>query len=169
MLSFKTGDFTIEVSDATANYADFLNEYDAIYIAPSAYQPTSVQFIKLIRFDDFLQENRVIKQVIVGATGGGTGLQKTGTLLDNDQLVTCCSDTVFSISIPDLNLLWQTKADWGTCFQLFKMKDDYIVHGEMEITRLNKQGNIVWQHSGADIFVTFDSSENFHIDGDYFL
>jgi hypothetical protein len=31
----------------------------------------------------------------------------------------------------------------------------------MEISRLNKDGEIIWQQGGADIFVTQDGTENF--------
>jgi hypothetical protein len=69
-----------------------------------------------------------------------------------------------------LDLLWQTKGDPATCFQIFKYKDDYIVHGELEITRVGNDGKIVWQRGGADIFVTLNSSEkDFLVTEDYML
>ncbi|MBK6834669.1 MAG: hypothetical protein IPG89_10490 [Bacteroidetes bacterium] len=68
-----------------------------------------------------------------------------------------------------LRLQWQTKADTATCFGIFKLQDSYIVHGELEITRLDKHGKIVWQNSGADIFTTLDSENTFQITDKYIL
>lgn len=66
-------------------------------------------------------------------------------------------------------MLWKTKADQATCFEIFKHKDDYIVHGELEISRLDKNGNIVWQQGGRDIFTTLDGKDDFAITDEYIL
>jgi len=57
-------------------------------------------------------------------------------------------------------LQWKTKADVATCFEIFKYRSDYIVHGEMAISRLSADGDIIWQQSGADIFVSTKSNED---------
>ena len=66
-------------------------------------------------------------------------------------------------------MLWKTKGDEATCFEIFKYQDSYIVHGEMEITRLDRNGNIQWQQSGADIFTTLDGQDNFKLTDDYII
>jgi len=71
--------------------------------------------------------------------------------------------------LPDLNLLWQTHADTATCLQVFKFENDYLVHGELEISRIDKNGNIKWQFSGADIFVSFEGAEEFILNPDHIL
>ena len=82
----------------------------------------------------------------------------------------CCSDSVFCLTIPTLLLQWKTKADFATCFEIFKYKLDYIVHGEVEISRLSADGDLIWQQSGADIFVTPKSNEDdFVVTDDYIL
>jgi len=43
------------------------------------------------------------------------------------------------------------------------MYNDFIIHGELEITRINKNGNIIWQNSGSDIFVTLDGDNDLKI------
>ena len=35
-----------------------------------------------------------------------------------------------------------------------------MVHGELEISRLSNDGQIVWQQSGADIFTTTNGHED---------
>jgi len=89
--------------------------------------------------------------------------------VDNEQLVICCCDTVFCLTLPDLHLKWKTRADDATCFQIFKQQDDYIVHGELQITKLDKNGKIKWQFGGADIFVCIDGEEAFKLESDGIL
>lgn len=89
-------------------------------------------------------------------------------IIDEDHLVICFSDTIFCLSLPDLDLKWKIQIDPITCFQIFKLKDDYIVHGETQVTKLNKNGKIIWQFEGTDIFVSLDD-ESFRIDNDGIL
>jgi len=62
--------------------------------------------------------------------------------------------------------MWQIKADDATCFQVFTINQDYIVHEELNITRIGKDGQIQWQNSGADIFTREDENDNFKIDNE---
>ena len=41
--------------------------------------------------------------------------------------------------------MWRTQADQATCFEIYKYEDSYIIHGEFEISRLDKDGKIIWQ------------------------
>jgi hypothetical protein len=59
-------------------------------------------------------------------------------IIEDKRLLICCSDSIFCLSIPDLTLLWRTRADEATCFEILKYQDSYIVHGELEILRLDK-------------------------------
>jgi hypothetical protein len=106
---------------------------------------------------------KLISDCLIGAAGGATGVYANSTLISNGGLVICCSDSVFKLSIPDLKLEWVTKADMATCFEIFYLDEDYIVHGELQITRLDKNGNIVWQQSGRDIFTTLDGIDTFQV------
>jgi ABC-type ATPase with predicted acetyltransferase domain len=42
-------------------------------------------------------------------------------------------------------LLWWTKADQATFFEINKYQESDIIHGELEISRLDKDGKITWQ------------------------
>ena len=61
---------------------------------------------------------------------------------------------VCSLSVPSLELEWQTQVDIGTCFGVYKLPEheSFISHGEQEITCLSYSGGILWQTSGKDIF-----------------
>jgi hypothetical protein len=163
VLTFFADPYKIEVADMTANYSDFINQFDAVYIANDEYIPSSVVSIKIF------QDDNLIKSALLGASGGHTGVHETSAVLDGNKLAGCCANTVYSVSIPELDLLWRTEADLATCFQIFKHQQDYIIHGELEISRIDKNGKIVWQHSGADIFVNLDGQDEFIMTYDYIL
>lgn len=154
MLTFNVIQYTLTVKDATSQDLDNLSGFDAVYINDDGYKPTSMQAVHLHC------DGVPLKSILLGATGGGTGVYDNTALLDNDRLVTCCSDTVFCLSATGLDLLWKTKADTATCFAVYQYQHDYIVHGELEISRLDREGSIVWQQSGADIFVTLEGNSD---------
>lgn len=138
--------------------------YDAVYGKDSEYRFTTVYEISVFLANDLL------KRVLIRAKGGGTAIHKTSLVIEDNVIVICCSDTVFCLSLPDLIPLWNTKADPATCFEVFKYQSDYIVHGELEISRLNRNGEIIWQQSGADIFTTLNGTEkDFRVTADCIL
>jgi hypothetical protein len=147
MLTLNHNQYTITITDATAQDLNNVSEFDALYLGDKV-QYTSLQAIGVYC------NGLLISCVLLGATGGSTGVYDHTALIGNDCLVTCCCDTVFCLSLTGLQLLWKTKADSTTCFAIYQYQQDYIVHGELEISRLDQTGNLVWQNSGADIFVT---------------
>lgn len=151
------GDYTVELSVypfREYSAVDSEENYDHLYLEEGGYSCTTMVAIKISLADEPL------KSALVGANGGGTGVFEKSFLTEPDRIVICCSDSVFCLSIPDLSLIWKTKADWATCFEIFKYKSDYIVHGELYITRLGHNGKIIWQQSGADIFLTMNSRQD---------
>jgi hypothetical protein len=154
MLTFNINQYTITVKDATSKDLDNLSGYNALYLNDDGYKPNSMQAIEL-HSDEVL-----LKSILLGATGGGTGVYDNTALIDNDRVVTCCTDTVFCLSVTGLDLLWSTKADIATCFAVYRYQQDYIVHGELEISRLDREGNIIWQVGGADAFVTLEGNSD---------
>lgn len=110
------------------------------------------------------KDDREIDNCIILATGGATTVHHSSTLIDNDRLVICCGDSVFSLELPGLKLLWTVNADLATCFQIFNAGNDYIVHGELLVTSIDKAGQINWQFSGADIFASIEDREAFIMD-----
>ena len=166
MQSYEIGKYRIEIyvdSTYTEGSADNVNQYDFVYFDKSSYDFPSAFGIKIF------QDDLLVKSAVVGSVGGGTDIHDTSTIIESDRLLICCSDTVFCLSIPDLSLLWQTKADQSSCFQIFKYQDSYIIHGELEISRLDKNGKIIWQQIGADIFTTLDGKDTFTITDNYIL
>ncbi len=133
------------------------NSYDKIFLNGNENVLTSLIGIKLF------EKDILISSCLIGSEGGGTGINGNTTLISYGGIVVCCSNTVFKLTIPDLNLEWKTKADSATCFGIDYLDDDYMVHGELDITRLDKNGKIVWQQGGQDIFTTKEGVNDFII------
>jgi len=100
---------------------------------------------------------------------GGTTIHPTSAIVDENSLLVCCGDSVFSLDLPSLELKWQAHADPVACFQIYKIEEEYLVHGEVEITRLNRYGDVIWAFSGRDIFVSSDNEPSFLLKKDRIL
>lgn len=165
-MTFQTDKYRIDIFDDAlfaSDSSDNVNDYDIIHFDKAEYTYPSVYGIKVYDGTQFL------KSAVIGSIGGGTSIHGSSAVLDNDRIVVCCADTLFCLSIPTLELLWRCQGDEATCFELFNYKDSYIVHGEMQISRIDRNGNILWQRSGADIFTTPDDLDTFIINDDYIL
>jgi hypothetical protein len=147
----------------TRGSADNNFSYDFEYFADINYKPSTVFGIKIF------ENNKLLDSVVIGASGGATTYHENAAIFEEERLLLCCSDTIFCLSIPDLVLMWRTKADLITCFQIFKYQDNYIVHGEIGISCLDKNGNIIWQQSGENIFVVMDDTPDFILEKDYIM
>jgi len=161
----KLGDYKIDIfkdQNFNATSTDNVNRYDLDYI-DKLDQPSTVIGIKLYH------NEKQLTSAVVGATGGGTGIGENSKIIENNRLLVCCSNSIFCLSIPDLALLWRRQADEATCFEIFKYQDSYIIHGELNISRLNKNGEVLWQQSGADIFTTLEGKDDFKLTEHYIL
>jgi hypothetical protein len=143
--------------------ADNLHKYDLIYCEETPYAFSTMVGIRI------LKQTELLKSAIIGSIGGGTGIHKNSVLYEDARVLICCSDSIFCLSVPELVLLWRTQADPATCFEIYKYQDSYIVHGELEISRLDKDGKIIWQNSGADIFITITGEHSFELKDDYIV
>ena len=125
--------------------------------------PTSKHGIRIY------QNEQIIDNCIVIASGGATGIHQNSSLINNNRLLICCCDTIFCLTLPDLDLEWRTQADPATCFQVFRQQEYYIIHGELQIAKLDKHGNKKWTFGGADIFVSVNGEDEFRIENDGIL
>ncbi len=102
----------------------------------------------------------------VCAWGGATSIHPTCAVVEGQHILLCCGDSIFNLTIPELDLSWSAKVDLATCFEIFRHSDGYIVHGELEISKLKEDGSIAWQFSGSDIFTTLTGKNDFVLNGD---
>lgn len=159
-------DYLIKFYDETDYEFDPENNfkgYDRVYL--SCDEKISMSLIGI----EIYENDNLKASCLIGSRGFGTSLNGNTTLISYGGIVVCCSDTVFKLTIPNLDLEWKTVADLATCFGIHYLDEDYVVHGELEISRLDKYGNVVWKQSGRDIWTTPDGYETFLIDDNYIV
>jgi hypothetical protein len=150
-LQFK--DFTIELFDDplyAEGSADSPTMYDIVYTSDKnrEYSFPTKHAIR-VSLDGITYKTAILMEA-----GGATGIYSDAALIDDDCLIIRCSNQLYSLKLPGLEINWAVSPDWATCFSVHKFKESYIVHGECAISRINKDGEILWSYSGADIFVT---------------
>lgn len=161
MIKLEYHNYCIEIfSDElyTANSSDNSRDYRKKYIEPD--DRLIIKYGIIIK-DDNQEINSAI--VIVG-DGGATSPHKRSAFIDKDNLIFIIGDQIVSLSLPDLTLNWKTRCgDCVTCFELYQIDLGYIIHGETSILLVNEIGEIQWEFSGRDIFVTPDGKDIFTI------
>jgi hypothetical protein len=140
-------DSTYSVGSADNNFT-----YDFVY-----HDKESLEYKSCNHGIKILKDDQIIKSAIVCASAGATDIHENSAIIDQDNLLICCADKIFSLRLPDLTLNWITHADLATCFGIYKTDIGYFVHGETQVTRIDKLGNIVWQTGLRDIILNIDN------------
>ncbi|MBO9632426.1 MAG: hypothetical protein J7578_04865 [Chitinophagaceae bacterium] len=141
------------------NSTDNSWNFDQLY---SDEEYDDYQFVTRHGIEVSLNNQRLSAALIMGGSGA-TDIHIHAFVANDNKLIVCCSNNVYCLSIPELDLLWRVKCDEATCFQIFAYKDNFIVHGELQITCLHQNGKQKWEFSGTDIFVTPNGKDNFQI------
>lgn len=161
MLDLTYADFTIKIfKDETyvPGSHDNANTYAQEFLVSNGeYYAPAKHGIRV-----FKKQEEISSCILVGE-GSATGIHTNSAVLHNSRLAICCCDSIFCLGLPALNLIWRVQADWATCFQIFMIEDDYLVHGECDITRLTQAGEVKWKFSGADIFVSIEGERAFEL------
>lgn len=164
-LSFR--DYSIEminIYDEDLEYSDKRCSYSKNYDDPEmTCRPSSRYGIKVIK------DKKLIADCLISGCGGATVLSEHSVILYDDLLMICCSDSLICLSLPDLKLLWRISVDAVTCFQIRRIGNDILTHGELCITRVDQMGNILWEFGGADIFVSQSRMDTFEVSGERIL
>ena len=164
-LEFDTFEVILEnESDYVLGSSDNTFDYDMVYQdEKSSIYRSSNHGIKVYR------GNELYKSAIVCAVGGGTGVFEKSAVIDNEAILICCANKIFSLQLPDLTLNWYSKVDPATCFGIYKADNGLFTHGEIQICRLDNKGNILWENGLRDIIVNIDSHEECFILHDTFI
>jgi hypothetical protein len=143
--------------------ADNTNKYDSEYFEAKNKRNSTFVGIKIY------ENQKLTNSTIVGSEGGNSGISENSKIIEENRILICCADKIFCLSFPELNLLWKTKADQISCFEIFKKDNFYIIHGETEISKLDENGKILWQKGGADIFTSISAENIFELREKYII
>lgn len=106
-----------------------------------------------------------LEQVQVETAGGATGIHEHSAVVADDMVFVACGPFITALRLPELDLQWSTQVDEATCFGVYLNTRHYclISHGELSIARVNFDGSLVWQATGADIFTEGFETHDDHV------
>ncbi len=148
-LIFEQDGYTIHILNASPFlgrpcYA--ISNYRHSYGNSEKYLPSSMHGIRVLKGDV-----EISSAMLVGFAGP-SNVHDKAIILEESRLLMCISNRITCMSFPELELIWDEELDDATCFEIFRYRDDYIIHGELDISRVDKNGKIKWKAGGRDIF-----------------
>ncbi|MCK8143367.1 hypothetical protein MW871_16035 [Flavobacterium sp. I-SCBP12n] len=146
-----------------SGFTDNKNKYDFEYLETENNYISTYFCIKLF------ENEKLIKSIVIGSEGGKIRISENIKVIEENRIIICCGNKIFCLSLPELKLMWKTKADDICCFEVYKKSDFYIVHGEIEISKLDNNGKILWHKSGADIFTPLKGADIFELNEKYII
>ncbi|MDB5283141.1 MAG: hypothetical protein JWO06_2216 [Bacteroidota bacterium] len=157
LLSFNLGTLVVELTNDPTYSIDSVDNnftYDFAYRdEESNVYGGSRHVVKI------LSDGKIIQSAIVcGAGGGGTMIHPNSAVMVDAAIIICCSNKLFSLSLPDLRLNWLTAVDIATCFGIYKADGGLFTHGELTVARINMEGQIIWQTGLRDIIVNIEEN-----------
>lgn len=87
-------------------------------------------------------------------------------LLKDNELLVLLETTIITLDLTkmEINLIkCFSEQAFGCYFSIQQFDDGYIIHGELEIIKLDKEFNKLWEFSYKDIFVNLSDEETFKI------
>lgn len=112
-------------------------------------------------------QNEILEEIRMVLIGRLYGHESNCAVLKDRELVVLIDKDIFIINIDEYKLVKYKKIDCvGDNFAIYLVNNGYIIHGEIEVFKLDYELDKIWGFSGADIFVTQDNKLPFFIDGD---
>jgi hypothetical protein len=110
----------------------------------------------------FKESNEINSGLITGINGG-TWLSKAtekengqSVKFKNGNLILSLGFNLVSIQIPTLEINWNIKPDPAEIFEFYNLENDILLRGELQIHRIDLNGNIKWSYGGRDIWVNIE-------------
>ncbi|WP_378172598.1 hypothetical protein [Aquimarina sp. SS2-1] len=107
--------------------------------------------------------DELISSAIICEYGGSTTIHQKSFFIDDQKIWICVCDKIYSLKLPNLEIEWFGTFDYATNLSINQFQDDFIIHGELEILRINRKGQIKWRFGARDIFITETGENNFQI------
>ncbi|GAA4848908.1 hypothetical protein [Algivirga pacifica] len=149
--------------DYSVHSTDNINSYQLEYSKGAIVQERIHPISKHgIRVKDLALEHE-LSSAILCEFKGATSVHKKSFYIDHDKIWICVCNAIYCLGIPNLKLIWYGQYDPATNISLLPFMDDFIIHGELEIIRINRDGEIQWKFDAPDIFITESGTENFRI------
>lgn len=148
----------------TINSTDNITSYQNVYYTGN---DNDDRYFSTIKIAIKIYENSIeLANALICEIGTYSGLTEKTCYIENNKIWICISDQIYCFEIPSLKLNWNKRIDYATNFTINKFEDDFIIHGEVEIVRIKKSGEIVWRFGGRDIWVNLNGKKEFVMEKD---
>ncbi|MCP2029481.1 outer membrane protein assembly factor BamB [Flavobacterium sp. HSC-32F16] len=157
--------FEVEVLD-DPNYTlastDNLRKYQKVFYDEKHSED---RFDFTIKHAIIIKENETeISSALICEFGGATGISDNSFFIEDYKIWILVCNKIYCLEIPSLNLIWQKELDSFTNFRMYKLENDFIIHGELEIFRITKEGDVIWSFGGRDIWINAQGKNEFVIE-----
>jgi len=153
--------FEIEIFDGinyTLNSNDVLREYKKIHFKNigTCHKNSHTIIIK--------ESGIEISSALIYQFHEMNGIYNDSFILEDDKIWIINYNEIYCLHIPSLELAWHKEFDSHVNIAIHKLKDDIIIHGESEIFRITKAGEIVWSFGGRDIWLNVEEEPEITIE-----
>lgn len=84
--------------------------------------------------------------------------------LNGNTLVLSLGTNFVSFNVESQEFLWNIKPDLVAIFEFYDLEDDYLLRDELEMFRIDNNGNIKWKYAGKDIWVNIEGKKEVQIE-----
>ena len=145
----------------TDNKRQYEKEYSEFEVEPSE----DPDFFRTSNYAIIIKESgKEISSAIICEIDRQTIINKNSFIIEDNKIWICICNKIYCLEIPSLELKWQKEIDAFTNFSIYKIEEDFIVHGELEIFRITKKGEIIWKYGGRDIWVNTEDKPEIKIE-----
>lgn len=100
----------------------------------------------------------------IALVGEFYSLEEDCAILEDNIITILQNDTIVQLNVHNGELLFYKELDtYMPNFGIYKVKEGYILYGELLITMLDEDFNIVWKFGGKDIFVSYTRRNAFQM------
>jgi len=100
------------------------------------------------------ERKQEISSAILCENGGKAELTQDCFKLAEDELWICVGDKIYCLAIPGLEVSWFRNVDFGTIHSINFFGGDLIIHCNIGLVRIGKDGEVIWKFSeGNGVFI----------------
>ena len=116
------------------------------------------------RYRTFSIEVKGKNEARIALTGNYYSFPENCAVLEENRLIVLQNYDIHIIDLEKMCLLQEYYIEDMACnFGIYRIADGYIIHGELDIKKLNLQFEKLWSFGGRDIFVTSNGKNAFEL------
>lgn len=157
--------WNVEISYSKIYSENKNNETEKVIELQNEYKTNSV-FVSIRK-----KNSEVLKNVEINGIDGSFYLHKStgndnsqSVKLNDNNLIMSLGFTILSLNLDETELDWILRPDIAEIFEFYDLEEDILLRGELQIHRIDKNGNIKWSYSGRDIWVNLEGKSEVNIE-----